>query len=37
MLGFTAEYAEGEIKTDGSEITDAEWFAAGNLPKVPRN
>ncbi|MGW8320358.1 MAG: NAD(+) diphosphatase [Thermodesulfobacteriota bacterium] len=35
MLGFTAEYAEGEIKTDGAEIVDAEWFAADNLPNIP--
>ncbi len=35
MLGFTAEYANGEIKTDGTEIVDAEWFAADNLPNVP--
>jgi len=35
MLGFTAEYADGEIKTDGNEIADAEWFAADNLPRVP--
>jgi len=35
MLGFTAEYAEGEIKTDGAEILDAEWFAADNLPNIP--
>jgi NAD+ diphosphatase len=35
MLGFTAEYAEGEIKTDGMEIEDAEWFAADNLPNIP--
>jgi NAD+ diphosphatase len=35
MLGFTAEYAEGEIKTDGAEIAEAEWFAADNLPNIP--
>lgn len=35
MLGFTAEYAEGEIKTDGAEILDAEWFAVDNLPNIP--
>jgi len=35
MLGFTAEYAEGEIKTDGDEIVDAEWFAADHLPNIP--
>lgn len=35
MLGFTAEYAEGEIKTDGAEIAEAEWFAADDLPNIP--
>ncbi len=35
MLGFTAEYAEGEIQVDGTEIVDAEWFAADSLPSVP--
>jgi NAD+ diphosphatase len=35
MLGFTAEYAEGDIKTDGTEVVDAEWFAADNLPNIP--
>jgi NAD+ diphosphatase len=35
MLGFTAEYAEGEIKMDQSEITDAKWFAAQDLPNIP--
>ena len=35
MLGFTAEYAEGEIKTDGTEIVEAEWFAADKLPNIP--
>jgi NAD+ diphosphatase len=35
MLGFTAEYAEGEIKIDPAEITDANWFAADNLPNIP--
>jgi NAD+ diphosphatase len=35
MLGFTAEYAKGEIKTDGMEIVEADWFGADNLPNVP--
>jgi NAD+ diphosphatase len=35
MLGFTAEYAEGEIRADGTEITDARWFGADNLPNIP--
>jgi NAD+ diphosphatase len=35
MLGFTAEYAGGEIIMDETEIVDAGWFAANNLPSVP--
>jgi len=35
MLGFTAEYASGEIIMDETEIVDAGWFTASNLPAVP--
>lgn len=35
MLGFTAEYAEGEIAVDGMEITDANWYDTGSLPGLP--
>lgn len=35
MLGFTAEYASGEIKTDQEEVIEADWFAADNLPNIP--
>lgn len=35
MVGFTAEYRSGEIQVDGEEITEAGWFKAGALPKVP--
>jgi NAD+ diphosphatase len=35
MIAFTAEYASGEIKADKSEIADAGWFKADNLPRVP--
>jgi NAD+ diphosphatase len=35
MLGFTAEYAEGEISIDQAEITDAKWFSADDLPNIP--
>jgi NAD+ diphosphatase len=35
MIGFTAEYAGGEIDLDGSEIADAGWFTADNLPHLP--
>jgi NAD+ diphosphatase len=35
MIGFTADHAEGEIKTDGKEIVEAGWFTAENLPQIP--
>lgn len=35
MIGFTAEYAGGEIRIDPTEITDAGWFSADQLPDVP--
>lgn len=35
MIGFTAQYAGGEVVVDGVEIADAQWFRAGAMPKVP--
>jgi NAD+ diphosphatase len=35
MVGFTAEYAGGDIRIDGREIVAADWYARDNLPKVP--
>ena len=35
MLGFTAEYSHGEITLNPSEIADAGWFTADNLPNIP--
>ncbi len=35
MLGFTADWAAGELVPDGKEISDAGWFSAANLPAVP--
>jgi NAD+ diphosphatase len=35
MLGFTAEYASGDIYVDQSEIADAGWFGAFNMPNIP--
>jgi len=35
MIGFTAEYAGGEIQIDNREILDAAWFSASELPQVP--
>lgn len=35
MVGFTAEYAGGEIREDGVEILHADWYAPGDLPDIP--
>ena len=35
MIGFTAKYAGGELRIDGTEIVDAGWFAADELPTLP--
>jgi NAD+ diphosphatase len=35
MVGFTADYAGGEITLEEAEIADAQWFAADNLPQLP--
>lgn len=35
MVGFVADYADGEIKVDGVEISDAGWFGNGNYPALP--
>lgn len=34
MLGFIAEYESGEIKVDGKEIIDANWYNKNHLPPV---
>jgi NAD+ diphosphatase len=36
MLGFTAEYASGELKPDPKEIEDAQWFNVNHLPQLPK-
>lgn len=36
MVGFTAEYAGGEVHVDGKEIAEAAWFrATDTLPLIP--
>ena len=35
MIGFTASYADGKISLDDTEIEDAGWFRADNLPAIP--
>ncbi len=35
MIAFTAEYVEGEIEVDGTEIDHAYWCGPHELPNVP--
>ena len=35
MVGFTAEYAGGEIAIDPAELEDARWFPGDRLPEGP--
>lgn len=35
MLGFTGEYAEGDLVLEAAEIADAQWFAPDALPLLP--
>jgi NAD+ diphosphatase len=35
MIGFTAEYADGELAPDPDEIEDAGWYSADDLPHLP--
>lgn len=36
MVGFTADYAGGELALEEAEIIDARWFEADGLPPIPR-
>ena len=35
MLGYRAEWMLGDIRIDGHEIIDAQWFKYDKLPKLP--
>ncbi|MZP29571.1 NAD(+) diphosphatase [Heliobacterium undosum] len=35
MIGFTAQYASGEITIDQKEIVEAGWFSVEDLPQLP--
>ncbi len=35
MVGFTAEYAGGDVRVDTEELEDARWFPADALPNIP--
>jgi NAD+ diphosphatase len=35
MIAYTAEYDSGELKPNGVEIVEADWFDRSNLPQLP--
>lgn len=35
MIGFVAEHAGGAIAVDNTELMDAQWFSADDLPRIP--
>jgi NAD+ diphosphatase len=35
MIGFTADYAGGELIPEPGEIEDAGWYGADELPEIP--
>lgn len=35
MVGFTADYADGEVHLQRSELADGGWFRRDNLPTIP--
>jgi NAD+ diphosphatase len=35
MIGLTADYAEGDISLEESEIADARWFLPADMPQLP--
>lgn len=34
MIGYTAEYADGNIKVDGEEIIHADWYSKEQIPEM---
>lgn len=35
MIGFTADYVDGDIHVQEEELSNAGWFGADNLPPIP--
>jgi NAD+ diphosphatase len=35
MVGFTAEYRDGDLNPDPAELEDARWFTRDSLPRLP--
>ena len=36
MIGFTADYAGGELKLQDDELSTGAFFTKDNLPEIPR-
>lgn len=36
MLGFTADYQDGDFHLEDAEIAEAGWFSANDLPNLPQ-
>jgi NAD+ diphosphatase len=35
MIGFRADYVDGDLVLDETEIADAQWFRRDALPQIP--
>ena len=35
MVGFVADYAAGRVRVDNTELMEADWYAANDLPRIP--
>lgn len=35
MIGYTADYLEGDLEVNHDELEDANWFTVETLPKLP--
>jgi len=35
MVGFTAQWAGGEMRIDETELADARWFTRDSMPNLP--
>jgi NAD+ diphosphatase len=35
MVGFVADYVDGEVKVETTELADARWFSVDDLPNLP--
>lgn len=35
MIGFTAEYADGELHLQKEELSNGGWFSSDNMPEIP--